>query len=42
MYALQEKELWAMERSEDGFATVVHADRLKGIPEFISVDAAAG
>ncbi len=40
--ALQPKELWVMERSQDGFATVARSDRLQGVPEFIQEGASLG
>ncbi len=40
--ALQPKELWIMERGDNGYATVERADRLKGIPEFVESGANLG
>ena len=40
--ALRPEELWVMERADDGFATVVRADRLEGVPNFVEEGAALG
>jgi len=40
--ALRPEELWVMARDENGYASVVRSDRLKGIPEFIEEGASLG
>ncbi len=40
--ALRPEELWVMERGPDGFATVVRADKLRGVKEFVGQGAALG
>jgi predicted ATPase len=40
--SLEPKELWVMERSEDGFADVKRADRLEKVPHFMEAGGKLG